>query len=173
MVQLQGILEAARSIQRPVVQGCISAGAYACSRSASFPGGGHLERVRVLERRRRHQGADLHVCRPDNRSSHGRCLSEVPHAPGHRLPSQGKWPVRPRTGPKRPQNAPKSVSPAESPEGRRSVAHLFGPTTGTRANPLGAWDPQRGRSARRSLLPGGVGAFAPRFRGQNGKRPKP
>ena len=103
--------------------------------------GGHLERVRVLERRRRHQGADLHVCRPDNRSSHGRCLSEVPHAPGHRLPSQGKWPVRPRTCPKRPQNAPKSVSPAESPEGRRSVAHLFGPTTGTRANPLGATGP--------------------------------
>ena len=29
-------------------------------------------------------------------------------------------PIRPRIGPKRPQNAPKSVSPAESPEGRRN-----------------------------------------------------
>jgi hypothetical protein len=50
-------------------------------------------------------------------------------------------PVKPRTGPKRPQNVPKSLSPAKSPEGLRSVAHLFGPTTWTRANPLGATGP--------------------------------
>jgi hypothetical protein len=35
----------------------------------------------------------------------------------------------------------KSVSPAESPEGRRNVAHLFGSTTRTRADPLGAMGP--------------------------------
>ena len=43
--------------------------------------------------------------------------------------------------PKTPQNAPKSVSPAESPEGQHDVVYLFGSTTRTRADPLGATGP--------------------------------
>ena len=65
-----------------------------------------MERVRVLERRRRHQGANLHVCRPDNGSSHGRCPSEVPHAPSHRLLGEMARQAQnmPKTPPERPKN---------------------------------------------------------------------
>jgi hypothetical protein len=114
--------------------------------------GRHLERVRVLERRRRHQpgqGVDLHVCRLDNRSSHGRCLNEVPQSPCLRL--LGTMARHASNMPKTPLERPKKCIAGGEPRGpaQRGAPvwpdHKDGPCGPPRNDEsLSAWAPRVG-----------------------------